>query len=91
MQCWKWSSREQASLITNHMHVADFNYYSAGKLLTRTKRKRECELHGQGVRWLLQIIIALITCATITTSEQAVDSKPPRMGEASFLPMQACT
>ena len=32
MQCWNWSSRQQASLITNHMHVADFNY-SSGKLL----------------------------------------------------------
>ena len=58
MQYWNWSSRQQASLIANHMHVADFNY-SAGKLLARTHvyvvyniyGSSACEHHGQGVRW----------------------------------------
>ena len=35
-------TRSKASLITNHMHVADFNY-SAGKLLARTHNKCEFE------------------------------------------------
>ena len=72
MQCWKWSSRQQASLITNHMHLADLIITQLGNSLPVRNVRESANCTGKEFGGRFRSL-ALITCVTISISVQDID------------------